>query len=182
MKAIYILFIALLLLIPLSFHNSQASLLSGSSLINEKINIHIEIYALNLTLPEVWGIYGYYNYSLNGKNYSIQISNLTDNYYINLNISYEISISLNSTLYYNISLFAYKLQDYIALNHINYKGKINVLTTQSEYNITLNASAFQFENINNFYYFWNTYSYKIIGTIIIIVLFLFFISRLRRMR
>jgi len=176
MKVIYILFIALLLLIPLSFHNSQASL------INEKINTHIEIYALNLTLPETWGIYGYYNYSLNGKNYSIPISNITDSYYINLNISYEISISLNSTLYYNISLYAYKLQDYIALNHLNFKGKLNLTTTQLEYNLTLNATAIQFENINNFYYFWDNYGYKVIGTIIIIGLFLFFISRLRRMR
>ena len=181
MKVIYILFIALLLLIPLSFHNSQASLLSGSSL-NERINTHIQIYALNLSLPQVWGIYGYYNYSINNKNYSISISNLTDNYYLNLNISYEISISLNSTLYYNISLYAYKLQDYIALNHLNFKGKLNLTTTQLEYNLTLNATAIQFENINNFYYFWDNYGYKVIGTIIIIGLFLFFISRLRRMR
>ena len=182
MKMIYILFIGLLFLIPITFHNSQASLLSGSSLINEKINTHIQIYALNLTLPNAWGVYGYYNYSINNKNYSIQISNITDNYFLNLNISYEISISLNSTLYYNITLYAYKLQDYIAMNHINYKGKLNVLTTQSEYNLTLNASAIQFENVNNFYYFWNQYGYKIIGSIIIIGLFLFFISRLRRMR
>ena len=181
MKAIYILFIALLLLIPLSFHNSQASLLSGSSL-NERINTHIQIYALNLSLPQVWGIYGYYNYSINNKNYSISISNLTDNYYINLNISYEISLSINTTLYYNISLYAYKLQDYIALNHLNFKGKLNLTTTQLEYNLTLNDSAIQFENVNNFYFFWNQYGYKIIGTIIIIGLFLFFISRLRRMR
>jgi len=181
MKAIYILFIALLLLIPLSFHNSQASLLSGSSL-NERINTHIQIYALNLSLPQVWGIYGYYNYSINNKNYSISISNLTDNYYLNLNISYEISISLNSTLYYNISLYAYKLQDYIALNHLNFKGKLNLTTTQLEYNLTLNATAIQFENINNFYYFWDNYGYKVIGSIIIIGLFLFFISRLRRLR
>jgi len=176
MKAIYVLFIALLFLIPVTFNNSQALL------INEKVNTHIEIYALNLTLPEAWGIYGYYNYSLNGKNYSIQVSNITDNYYLNLNINYEISVFSNTTLYYNISLFAYKLQDYKALNSLYYKGKFNISTTQKEYNITLNASAIQFENINNFYYFWNTYSYKIIGTIIIIVLFLFFISRLRRMR
>jgi len=182
MKIIYVLFIALLLLIPFSFHNSQASLLSGSSLINEKVNTHIQIYALNLSLPQVWGIYGYYNYSLNGKNYSISISNITDNYYLNLNITYKISISLNSILYYNITLYAYKLQDYIALNHLNYKGKLNVTTTESEYNLTLNASAIQFENVNNFYYFWNQYGYKIIGSIIIIGLFLFFISRLRRMR
>jgi len=182
MKAIYVLFIVLLLLILLEFHDSQASLLSSSSLVNEKINTHIQIYALNLTLPEVWGIYGYYNYSINNKNYSIQISNITDNYFLNLNISYEISISLNSTLYYNITLYAYKLQNYIALNHLNYKGKLNVLTTQSEYNLTLNASAIQFENVNNFYYFWNEYGYKIIGSVIIIGLFLFFITRLRRMR
>ena len=155
---------------------------SHASLINEKINTHIQIYALNLSLPSVWGIYGYYNYSINNKNYSIPISNLTDNYYLDLNISYEISISLNSTLYYNITLYAYKLQDYIALNHLTYNGKLNITTTQIEYNLTLNASAIQFENINNFYYFWNTYSYKIIGTIIIIGLFLFFISRLRRVR
>ena len=176
MKAIYILFIALLFLIPVSFHNSQASL------INERVNTHIQIYALNLSLPAVWGVYGYYNYSINNKNYSISISNLTDNYYLNLNISYEISISLNSTLYYNISLYAYKLQDYIALNHIYYKGKLNVTTTELEYNLTLNATAIQFENVNNFYFFWNQYGYKVIGTIIIIGLFLFFISRLRRMR
>ena len=176
MKVIYILFITLLLLIPLSFHNSQASL------INERVNTHIQIYALNLTLPETWGIYGYYNYSINNKNYSILISNITDNYYLNLNISYEILISNNTTLYYNISLFAYKLQDYKALNSLSFKGKLNVSITQKEYNITLNASAIQFENINNFYYFWNTYSYKVIGTIIIIGLFLFFITRLRRMR
>ena len=182
MKAIYVLFIVLLFLIPFSFNNSQASLLSGSSLINEKINTHIQIYVLNLTLPNAWGVYGYYNYSINNKNYSIKISNITDNYYLDLNISYEISISLNSTLYYNISLFAYKLQDYIALNHINYKGKLNISITQKEYNITLNASAIQFENVNNFYYFWSEYGYKIIGSIIIIGLFLFFISRLRRMR
>jgi len=182
MKAIYVLFIVLLLLILLEFHDSQASLLSSSSLVNEKINTHIQIYALNLTLPEVWGIYGYYNYSINNKNYSIQISNITDNYFLNLNISYEISISLNSTLYYNITLYAYKLQNYIALNHLNYKGKLNVLTTQSEYNLTLNASAIQFENVNDFYYFWNEYGYKIIGSVIIIGLFLFFITRLRRMR
>ena len=182
MKAIYILFIALLLLISFSISNSQASLLSGSSLINEKINTHIQIYALNLSLPQVWGIYGYYNYSINNKNYSISISNLTDNYYLNLNISYEISISLNSSLYYNITLYAYKLQDYIALNHLNYRGKLNLTTTQVEYNLTLNATAIQFENINNFYFFWNQYGYKVIGTIIIIGLFLFFISRLRRMR
>ena len=176
MKAIYVLFIALLFLIPVTFNNSQASL------INERINTHIEIYALNLTLPEAWGIYGYYNYSLNGKNYSIPISNITDNYFIDLNISYEISVLNNITLYYNISLFAYKLQDYKALNSLFFKGKFNISTMQKEYNITLNASSIQFENINNFYYFWNTYSYKIIGTIIIIALFLFFISRLRRMR
>ena len=176
MRIIYVLFISLLFLIPMTFNNSQATL------IDEKINTHIEIYALNLTLPETWGIYGYYNYSLNGKNYSIQVSNITDNYYLNLNISYEISVSSNTTLYYNISLFAYKLQDYIALNHINYKGKLNISTTEKEYNITLNASAIQFENINNFYYFWSEYGYKIIGSIIIIGLFLFFISRLRRMR
>jgi len=182
MRMIYIIFIALLLLIPFSFHNSQASLLSGSSLINERVNTHIQIYALNLTLPGVWGVYGYYNYSINNKNYSIQISNITDNYFLNLNISYEISISLNSTLYYNITLYAYKLQNYIALNHLNYKGKLNVLTTQSEYNLTLNASAIQFENVNDFYYFWNEYGYKIIGSVIIIGLFLFFITRLRRMR
>jgi len=176
MKAIYILFIALLLLIPLSFHNSQASL------INERVNTHIQIYALNLTLPETWGIYGYYNYSINNKNYSILISNITDNYYLNLNISYEILISNNTILYYNISLFAYKLQDYIALNHLNFKGKLNLTTTQLEYNLTLNATAIQFENINNFYYFWDNYGYKVIGSIIIIGLFLFFISRLRRLR
>jgi len=181
MKAIYILFIALLLLIPLSFHNSQASLLSGSSL-NERINTHIQIYALNLSLPQVWGIYGYYNYSINNKNYSISISNLTDNYYINLNISYEISLSINTTLYYNITLYAYKLQDYIALNHLNFKGKLNVTTTELEYNLTLNDSAIQFENINNFYYFWDNYGYKVIGSIIIIGLFLFFISKIRRLR
>jgi len=182
MKVIYVLVIALLLLIPVSFNNSQASLLSGSSLINEKINTRIQIYALNLTLPTVWGVYGYYNYSINNKNYSISVSNLTDNYYLNLNISYEISISLNSTLYYNISLYAYKLQDYIALNHLNFKGKLNLTTTQLEYNLTLNATAIQFENINNFYYFWDNYGYKVIGSIIIIGLFLFFISRLRRLR
>jgi len=176
MKVIYILFIALLLLIPLSFHNSQASL------INERVSTHIQIYALNLTLPTVWGVYGYYNYSINNKNYSISISNLTDNYYLNLNISYEILISFNSTLYYNISLYAYKLQDYIALNHLNFKGKLNLTTTQLEYNLTLNATAIQFENINNFYYFWDNYGYKVIGSIIIIGLFLFFISRLRRLR
>ena len=133
MKAIYVLFVALLFLIPITFNNSQASLLSRSSLINEKVNIHIQIYALNLSLPQAWGIYGYYNYSINNKNYSISISNLTDNYYLNLNISYEISLSVNTTLYYNITLYAYKLQDYIALNHLNYKGKLNLLTTQSEY-------------------------------------------------
>jgi len=182
MKAIYVLFVALLFLIPITFNNSQASLLSRSSLINEKVNIHIQIYALNLSLPQAWGIYGYYNYSINNKNYSISISNLTDNYYLNLNISYEISLSVNTTLYYNITLYAYKLQDYIALNHLNYKGKLNLLTTQSEYNLTLNASAIQFENVNNFYYFWNQYGYKVIGSILIIGLFLFFISRLRRMR
>jgi len=182
MKAIYVLFVALLFLIPITFNNSQASLLSGSSLINEKVNTHIQIYALNLSLPQAWGIYGYYNYSINNKNYSISISNLTDNYYLNLNISYEISLSVNTTLYYNITLYAYKLQDYIALNHLNYKGKLNLLTTQSEYNLTLNASAIQFENVNNFYYFWNQYGYKVIGSILIIGLFLFFISRLRRMR
>jgi len=182
MKTIYILFITLLLLIPISIFNSQASLLSSSSLVNERINTHIQIYALNLTLPSVWGVYGYYNYSINNKNYSISISNLSDNYFLNLNISYEISLSINTTLYYNITLYAYKLQDYIALNHLNYKGKINITTIQSEYNLTLNASAIQFENVNNFYYFWNEYGYKLIGSILIIGLFLFFISRLRRMR
>jgi len=155
---------------------------SHASLINEKINTHIQIYALNLTLPTAWGIYGYYNYSINNKNYSISISNITDNYYLNLNISYEISISNNTTLYYNISLFAYKLQDYIALNHIYYKGKLNITTSKLEYNLSLNASAIQFENVNNFYFFWNQYGYKVIGSIIIIGLFLFFISRLRRLR
>ena len=166
----------LLFAVNFSLNNSQASL------INEKINTHIQIYALNLSLPQVWGIYRYYNYSINNKNYSISISNLTDNYYINLNISYEISLSINTTLYYNITLYAYKLQDYIALNHLNFKGKLNVTTTELEYNLTLNDSAIQFENINNFYYFWDNYGYKVIGSIIIIGLFLFFISRLRRLR
>jgi len=176
MKAIYVLFIVLLLLIPITFLNSQASL------INEKINIHTQIYALNISLPSVWGVYGYYNYSLNGKNYSISISNISSNYYINLNISYEISINNNTTLYYTMTLYSYKLQDYKALNYIIYKGKINITVSQKEYNITLNDSVIQFQNINNLYYFWNTYGYKIIGTIIIIGLFLFFISRLRRVR
>jgi len=176
MKGIYILIVILLLIVPASFQNSQANL------INERINIHTQIYALNISLPSIWGIYGYYNYSYNGKNYSINISNITDNYYINLNISYDVSISNNTTLYYNLTLFAYKLEDYKALNSINYKGKINITTLQKEYNITLNQSAIQFENINNFYYFWNQYGYKVTGTIIIIGLFLFFISRLRRVR
>ena len=182
MKIIYIFIVVLLLFMPILFQNSQASLISTNSLVNERVNIHTQIYALNLTLPEIWGVYGYYNYSFNGKNYSISISNLTDRYYINLNISYEISIQANTTLYYNLSLFAYKLQDYIALNSISYKGKLNLSIIQSEYNITLNASSIHFENVNNFYYFWNAYGYKVIGSVLIIGLFLFFISRLRRVR
>jgi len=182
MKAIYILVIISLLMISSGLENSQASLINTNSLINEKINIHTQIYALNLTLPQVWGIYGFYNYSIDGKNYSISISNLTDSYYINLNISYNISISVNSTLYYNLSLYAYKLQDYISLNFINFKGELNISILQKEYNLTFNSSSIHFENINNFYYFWNAYGYKIIGSVIIIGLFLFFIIRLRRMR
>ena len=182
MKIAYVFIIIALLIFSITLENSHASLINTSSLINEKINIHTQIYALNISLPSTWGIYGYYNYSLYGKNYSIYISNITDNYYINLNISYKISISNNSTLYYNMTLYSYKLQDYNALNYITYKGKINITILQKEYNITLNDSAIQFQNINNFYYFWNTYGYKIIGSILIIGLFLFFIIRLRRMR
>jgi len=149
---------------------------------SEEMNIHTRIYALNLSLPQEWGIYGFLNYSIYGKNYSISISNLTNNYYLNLSINYSFSIFNNTTLSYNLSLFAYKLQDYIAINHLNYKGRLNVTTTQKEYNITLNDSIIKFENVNNFYYFWNQYGYKVIGSILIIGLFLFFISRLRRMR
>jgi len=148
----------------------------------EKMNIHAKIYALNLSLPEEWGVYGFLNYTIYGNNYSIPVSNLTNNYYLNLSISYNFSVTNNTTLQYNLSLYAYKLQDYIAINHLNYRGRLNVITTQKEYNITLNDSIIKFENINNFYYFWDNYGYKIIGTIIIIGLFLFFISRLRRMR
>jgi len=182
MKIAYVLIIISLLIFSTTLENSHASLINTNSLINEKINIHTQIYALNLSLPVVWGIYGFYNYSFNGQNHSISISNLTDNYYINLNISYEILILNNTTLYYNISLFAYKLQDYIVLNHLNYEGKLNLSVLQREYNISLNASSIQFKNINNFYYFWNAYGYKIIGSVIIIGLFLFFITRLRRMK
>ena len=179
MRVIYILIIVLIIMI--SFQNGQGSLISNS-LINEKINVHTQIYALNLSLPEVWGVYGFYNYSLSGKNYSINISNITDSYYLNLNISYQILVLENSTIYYNLTLFPYKLQDYIALNSLSYKGKFNVSIEQKEYNLTLNASAIKFENVNNFYYFWNQYGYKVIGSILIIGLFLFFISRLRRVR
>ena len=149
---------------------------------SEEMNIHTRIYALNLSLPQEWGIYGFFNYSIYGKNYSISISNLTNNYYLNLSVNYSFSIFNNTTLSYNLSLYAYKLQDYIAINHLNYKGRLNVTTTQKEYNITLNDSIIKFENVNNFYYFWNQYGYKVIGSILIIGLFLFFISRLRRMR
>jgi len=149
---------------------------------NAKINIHAQIYALNLSLPSSWGVYGYFNYSLYGKNYTINISNITDEYFIDLNISSKISIYNNTTLYYNLTLYAYKLQDYIALNLINFKGKLNITTAKSNYNLTLNSSAIKFENVNNFYYFWNAYGYKVIGSILIISLFLFFISRLRRVK
>ena len=107
---------------------------------SEEMNIHARIYALNLSLPQEWGIYGFFNYSIYGKNYSISISNLTNNYYLNLSINYNFSIFNNTTLSYNLSLFAYKLQNYIAINHLNYKGRLNVTTTQREYNITLNDS------------------------------------------
>jgi len=149
---------------------------------NAKINIHTQIYALNISLPSSWGIYGYFNYSLYGKNYTIDISNITDKYFIDLNMSYGILIYNNTTLYYNLTLYAYKLQDYIALNLINLKGKLNITTVKSNYNLTLNSSALKFENVNNFYYFWNAYGYKVIGSVLIIGLFLFFISRLRRVR
>jgi len=149
---------------------------------SEEMNIHTKIYALNLSLPNQWGVYGFFNYTIYGKNYSIPISNLTNNYYLNLSISYSFSIYNNTTLSYNLSLFAYKLQDYIAINHLNYKGRLNVTINQKEYNITFNDSIIKFENVNNFYYFWNQYGYKVIGSVIIIGLFLFFISRLRRMR
>ena len=149
---------------------------------SEEMNIHARIYALNLSFPQEWGIYGFFNYSIYGKNYSISISNLTSNYYLNLSINYNFSIFNNTILSYNLSLYAYKLQDYVAINHLNYKGRLNVTTTQREYNLSLNDSIIKFENVNNFYYFWNQYGYKIIGSIIIIGLFLFFISRLRRMR
>jgi len=149
---------------------------------SEEMNIHAKIYALNLSLPEEWGVYGFLNYTIYGNNYSIPVSNLTNNYYLNLSISYNFSVTNNTTLQYNLSLYAYKLQDYIAINHLNYRGRLNVITTQKEYNITLNDSIIKFENVNNFYYFWDNYGYKVIGSIIIIGLFLFFISRLRRMR
>jgi len=149
---------------------------------NAKINIYTQIYALNISLPSSWGIYGYFNYSLYGKNYTIDISNITDKYFIDLNMSYRILIYNNTTLYYNLTLYAYKLQDYIALNSVNLKGKLNITTAQSNYNLTLNSSTIKFENVNNFYYFWNTYGYKVIGSILIISLFLFFISRLRRVK
>jgi len=149
---------------------------------SEEMNIHARIYALNLSLPQEWGVYGFFNYSIYGNNYSISISNLTNSYYLNLSINYSFSIFNNTTLSYNLSLFAYKLQDYVAINHLNYKGKLNITTIQKEYNITLNDSIIRFENVNNFYYFWNQYGYKVIGSILIIGLFLFFISRLRRMR
>jgi len=148
----------------------------------EKMNIYAKIYALNLSLPEEWGVYGFLNYTIYGNNYSIPVSNLTNNYYLNLSIRYNFSITNNTTLQYNLSLYVYKLQDYISINHLNYRGRLNVTTTQKEYNITLNDSIIKFENVNNFYYFWDNYGYKVIGTIIIIGLFLFFISRLRRMR
>jgi len=153
-----------------------------NSIENAKINIHTQIYALNISLPSSWGIYGYFNYSLYGKNYTINISNITDEYFIDLNISSEISIYNNTTLYYNLTLYAYKLQDYVALNLINFKGKLNITTAKSNYNLILNSSAIKFENVNNFYYFWNAYGYKVIGSVLIIGLFLFFISRLRRVR
>jgi len=149
---------------------------------SEEMNIHTKIYALNLTLPQTWGIYGFFNYTIYGKNYSISISNLTNSYYLNLSINYSFSIFNNTTLSYNLSLYAYKLQDYVAINHLNYKGRLNVTITQREYNLSLNDSIIKFENVNNFYYFWNQYGYKVIGSILIIGLFLFFISRLRRMR
>ena len=103
----------------------------------EEMNIHTKIYALNLSLPQEWGIYGFFNYSIYGKDYSISISNLTNNYYLNLSINYNFSIFNNTTLFYNLSLYAYKLQDYIAINHLNYKGRLNVTTTQKEYNLSL---------------------------------------------
>jgi len=165
---------------PKVFFGSLSSIIRISK--SEEMNIHTRIYALNLSLPQEWGVYGFFNYSIYGKNYSISISNLTNNYYLNLSINYSFSIFNNTTLSYNLSLYAYKLQDYIAINHLNYKGRLNVTITQREYNITLNDSIIKFENVNNFYYFWNQYGYKVIGSILIIGLFLFFISRLRRMR
>ncbi len=149
----------------------------------EHFNIKMNIYAFNLTFPAVWGVYGYFNYSYSGIEKFIPVSNISNNYIDNINISFNVNNSVNTTLKYNMSLFYYQIQGYrINNNPVFINGSLPVNTTLNYYNESLNSSYISFISENNFYYFFNTYGYQVIGTVVLLSLFIMFIIYLRRNR
>ncbi|MGC8649335.1 MAG: hypothetical protein ACP5UN_03945, partial [Candidatus Micrarchaeia archaeon] len=147
---IMIIFIISLLIIPQgnSLSNSFSNSLSNSH--QEKFNINMQIYAFNLTLPTVWGVYGNFIFSYSGIEKFIPITNITNYYINNINISFTVNNSINTTLKYNLSLFLYNIQNYKPLTtSIFNNGSLSINSTLQYYNISLNSSYISFVNENN---------------------------------